>query len=388
MSSRCVAYERAPRDLTGTSRTVTAEAGKTIVIVGPASFQLREGRGSILGAELDSVRRVVTRGKQTPIEIHSCSSLQVQLGQGARIEELDGSTIPISWREAASTLAELEEGTAIVIGGADSGKTTLCTFLSNQLVREGRRVAVVDADIGQTDMGPPTTMAAGEFARPVTSFSQVEPSERLFIGLTSPGRVKDKVIQGVRKLVGRHAEPGKLVIVNTDGWVTGSEAVAYKLRMLDELKPNLTLGIGTDDDTHQILQAGNRAGLLAGSPDTIKERTRVDRRELRTLGYQKYIAGSSLKFFRMDRVRLGTALGSERLEIRRLSRSRIEELKGRIVGFLDAEGFLQEIGVLKEIVPSSMTVKIWSRIATGPSRIEIGEVRLTDDGRELAYAAR
>jgi len=371
--------------VTRTATTIQAEAGKTIVIAGPASFELRQGEASILGAPLDSARYIVTRGKQTPIEIRSSSSLTIQLGQDARVEELNGSTIPLSWREAASALTELGEGTTVVIGGADSGKTTLCTFLSNLLVQEGRRVAVVDADIGQTDMGPPTTMAAGETARPVVSLSQIEPSERLFIGLTSPGRVKDKVIRGVKRLVGRHARPGRLVIVNTDGWVTGSEAAAYKLRMLDELKPNLTLAIGTDSDTSEILQAGNRAALLVGSPDLIKERTRVDRRELRTLGYQKYLAGSSLRTFRVDGVQLWSALASETLDIPRLSRSRFEDLKGAIVGFLDAECFLHEIGVLKEIVPSAMTVKIWSRISATPSKIEVGEVRLNSEGRELTY---
>ena len=370
--------------MVGTARTIRAEAGKTLVIAGPASFELTEGEASVLGAPLDSARSIVPRGKQTPVEIHSLSSFRVSLGEDAGVEVLDGSTIPLSWREAGSALVELGEGVAVVVGGADTGKTTLCTFLSNYLIAENRQVAVVDADIGQTDLGPPTTMAAGEVKTRVTSLSQIIPSERLFIGLTSPGRAKGKVIRSTKRLVGYHTTPGRITIVNTDGWVSGSEAVHYKLQMLDELQPDITLGIG-GSDISPVLQAGNRTTLLVGSPDTIKERSRLDRRELRSLGYQKYLAGASLRSFRMNGTRLRhfTTVGD--LDLDRASRSWVENLKDTVVGLLDADDLLQEIGILKDIVPSARMVKIWSRIPNLPAKIEVGDVKLNNDGRELGH---
>jgi len=375
-------------NVNGAATVVRAEAGRTLLIAGPASFELRDGEASVLGAPLDSGRNIVTRGKQTPIEVHSPSSFRISLGQDAGVEELDGSTIPVSWREAVSALVELGEGTAVVVGGADAGKTTLCTFLANSLIREGRRVSVVDADIGQTDLGPPTTMGAGEVTRYAVSLSQIEPSERLFIGFTSPGRVKGKVIRCVKRLAARRAGPEKLVIVNTDGWVTGSEAVAFKAEMLGELDADVALGIGGAADVSGILQAGDRAALLVSSPDIVKERTQVDRRELRALGYQRYLKGSSLKTFRTNEVRLSSAVTSELLSLRGLSRPQLEALKELIVGFLDSDGFLQEIGILKDIVPSTMAVKIWSKMSRAPCTIEVGDVRLSSDGRELGYARR
>jgi polynucleotide 5'-kinase involved in rRNA processing len=378
---------RALLSLIGTARTVRAEAGKTLVVAGPASFELAEGEASILGAPLDSSRNIVSRGKQTPIEIHSLSSFRISLGEDASVEELDGSTIPLSWREAGSALVELGEGMVVVVGGADTGKTTLCTFLSNYLLSKSRQVAVVDADIGQTDLGPPTTMAAGEVKASVTNLSQIKPSERLFIGLTSPGRSKEKVIRSVKRLVGYHTKPREITIVNTDGWVSGSEAVLYKLQMLDELQPDITLGIG-GDDISPILQAGNRTTLLVGSPDTIKERTRLDRRELRSLGYQKYLAGASLRTFRMNGIRLRHCMTMGYLGLDRVSRSWVENLKDTVVGLLDADDLLQEIGILKGIVPSARMVKIWSRIPNLPAKIEVGDVRLNNDGRELGHLGR
>jgi len=370
--------------LMGTARSIRAGAGKTLVIVGPASFELTEGEASVLGAQLDSSKNIVPRGKQVPIEIQSSSSFRISLGEDAGVEELDGSTIPLSWVEAGSALVELGEGIVVVLGGADTGKTTLCTFLSNYLLSEDRQVAVVDADIGQTDLGPPTTMAAGEVRTKVTNLSQIKPSQRLFIGLTSPGYAKGKVVRSIKRLVGYHTKPGITVIVNTDGWVSGSEAALYKLRMLDELHPDITLGVG-DGDISSILETGNRATLLVGSPDTIKERTRIDRRELRSLGYQKYLYGASLRTFRMNGVKLRHCMATEGMNLGRVSRSSLDNLKDTIVGFLDADDLLLEIGVLKHVVPSTRTVKIWSRVSNAPAKIEIGEVRLNSDGRELGY---
>ena len=370
--------------MVGTARTIRAETGKTLVIAGPASFELTEGEASVLGAPLDSARNIVPRGKQTPVEIHSLSSFRVSLGEDAGAEVLDGSTIPLSWREAGSALVELGEGVAVVVGGGDTGKTTLCTFLSNYLIAENRKVAVVDADIGQTDLGPPTTMAAGEAKARVTSLSQIMPSERLFIGLTSPGRAKGKVIRSTKRLVGYHTKAGRITIVNTDGWVSGNEAVLYKLQMLDELQPDITLGI-RGSDISPILQAGNRTTLLVGSPDTIKERSRLDRRELRSLGYQKYLAGASLRSFRMNGTRLRHCTTMGDLDLDRASRSWVENLKDTVVGLLDADDLLQEIGILKDIVPSARMVKIWSRISNFPAKIEVGDVKLNNDGRELGH---
>ncbi len=371
----------------GTARTIHAQAGRTLLIAGPASFQLIEGEASVLGAPLDLSRNTVARGKQTPIEIRTSSSFNIILGEEASLEELDGSTIPLSWREAASALAEIGEGIAVVIGGADTGKTTLCTFLSNSLILKNRQVAIVDADIGQTDLGPPTTMAAAEVTACVVNLSQVKPSERLFIGLTSPGRAKSKVIRSIKRLVECHAKPGKAVIVNTDGWVEGDEATLYKRQMLDELRPDITLGIG-GTDISPIFQAKNRTTLLVGSPDTIRERTRVDRKELRSLGYKKYLTGAFFRTLRLDGTRLRYCLASKDLDLEHIPQLQFENMKGAIVGFLDADGFLQEIGVLKDLVRSTKMVTVWSRISGTPSTIEIGDVKLNNEGRELGHLDR
>jgi len=87
-------------------------------------------------------------------------------------------------------------------------------------------------------------------------------------------------------------------------------------------------------------------------------------------------------------VKLRHCLTLEDLVLHRVPRGQLVNLKDAIVGFLDADDLLQEIGILKDIVPSTGIVKIWSRVSNVPAKIEIGDVRLNNDGHELSRLGR
>ncbi len=62
------------------------------------------------------------------------------------------------WVLAAEALLA-RPGIAVVLGTSDSGKTTLCRILAEHWRIAGRTVGLVDADIGQSSIGPPATTA-------------------------------------------------------------------------------------------------------------------------------------------------------------------------------------------------------------------------------------
>jgi len=49
-------------------------------------------------------------------------------------------------------------GQVMLIGGLDTGKTTLGRALARAALDAGRTVAYLDADVGQKSVGPPTTV--------------------------------------------------------------------------------------------------------------------------------------------------------------------------------------------------------------------------------------
>ena len=66
----------------------------------------------------------------------------------------------------------IQTGVCLVLGAADTGKTTLAEAIARRAASSGP-VGVIDADIGQSHIGPPTTVGWALVDRPDVSFSQL-----------------------------------------------------------------------------------------------------------------------------------------------------------------------------------------------------------------------
>jgi len=62
------------------------------------------------------------------------------------------------WEAAAGRFLELG-GAVMVLGAPDTGKSTLCRYLVYRAFAAGHPAALVDLDLGQSHLGPPTTLA-------------------------------------------------------------------------------------------------------------------------------------------------------------------------------------------------------------------------------------
>lgn len=107
------------------------------------------------------------------------------------MQNLDGSTIPESWRK----LAEMDWETIFLYGNVDSGKSTLATYLANKI----GGAYVLDLDIGQAEVAHAGAMGYG-FAKDVTSLSQVQMINGFFVGSITPQGKEVKCLRGVARL--------------------------------------------------------------------------------------------------------------------------------------------------------------------------------------------
>ena len=238
-----------------------------MLIRGPATINLLEGQASILAAPLNPNRRtLIANQKQLPIEAESEAVLEIDFERPAGLFEIEGSTIPVSWKASADTLLDMGEGKVMVIGATDVGKSTLCAYLTNRLIAHGRSVRLVDADIGQTDLGPPTTIGTALPTRLITSLSELTPDSMLFIGHTSPTRVEAKLIDSVQKL--STDIDGAVTIVNTDGWVLEPAAIYFKTRLISSLKPDLVLGLAKGNELQPILTSSRAESMNVDAGQT------------------------------------------------------------------------------------------------------------------------
>jgi polynucleotide 5'-hydroxyl-kinase GRC3/NOL9 len=267
---------------------------RTLILRGPASIDLQAGQATTLGAPFAPHRtRTIAEHRQLPIETQSHAEFEIVLGKFGKISEIQGSTIPDSWRRAAATLKEMGEGKVIVLGPTDAGKSTLCTYLANQLLNEVQNLRLVDADVGQADLGPPTTIARAAPLQPIAFLPELTPDARLFIGHTSPSYVQRKLIRAIEKLAGNGDR--SLTIINTDGWITERDAILYKMDLINDLNPELVLGLERVDEVQQILAGVRVHSMMIEAPEEALKRSRGDRRGVRVRSYQRFLAGATIR---------------------------------------------------------------------------------------------
>lgn len=163
-----------------------------------------------------------------------------------------------------SALARIVErgGMVVALGGLDSGKTTFCTMCAAVAVRLGKRVAYLDTDIGQTSVGPPTTIGL----KFLESDEQLQPEQlaradaRYFVGATSPaGHLLPMVVGATKMVAEARREDPHLIVVDTTGLIDGTLGQVLKLYKVEAMRPDWVIGFQRGGELEPILGSIRRA---------------------------------------------------------------------------------------------------------------------------------
>jgi polynucleotide 5'-hydroxyl-kinase GRC3/NOL9 len=356
----------------------TVEKGKTLLVDGPASVAVVSGKAEVFGFPVrDAIKIVIREGKRLPFAVLEKADFDIFLGESASVEEVDGNTIPQSWIESANALAALQKKPviAMVMGKTDSGKTSFCTYLINRLVNEKQKVAVLDGDLGQSDIGPPCTVAYAFVTKPVTDLFTLKAENAFFVGFTSPSEAVDKTVRGIglmkQEILAKAAD---FVVVNTDGWVEGEEAVKYKSLLAETLNPDAVFCIQQNDELSPLLAALEKfRKSMAESPLTVRQRNREKRRDLRELGYIKYLTDAKMKTWAL---KLLTIEEQDKAQI-------MQGGEGLLLGLYDAQRKFLGIGILRKVDYVRNALKVFTSISAKPASVAFGKVRLQENLKEI-----
>jgi len=232
--------------------------------------------------------------------------------------------MPGDWLEIANKI--LRDGRAVlVLGATDTGKS-ICTLLfANFWAKHGRKVGIVDVDIGQSDLGPPTTMGMVLINKPTKSLKEFSTDSLYFIGSTSPLNYFLPTICGTKKLVDEGKKKGaEIIIVDTTGLVKGNPGRTLKENMIDIISPSHIIALQREDELEHILKNVNltdRIVIHRLSPCTeVKRKTYFQRREAREEKFREYFKQSSSLKINLSNLNIkgtyycsGIALGEEDL---------------------------------------------------------------------------
>jgi polynucleotide 5'-hydroxyl-kinase GRC3/NOL9 len=402
------------------------EKDKTLLVDGPARVDLLSGRASVLGALIKAEENIVVRkGKRIPLQFLCNSEVELVLGDSASYAETDGDSIPSSWGDAVNEIQSTKEPKIVlVLGGVDSGKTSFCTYLTNTGLKNKYKVALIDGDLGQSDLGPPGTVSLSLAKELVVDLFKLRSEDLVFIGVTSPSKKVEAILNALGALKEEALErEANLLIINTDGWVDGDGVVSYKLRLVKAVAPDFVVAIQGEDELAPILAALRDVNVLAiDSPQNVKKRNRETRKLLRESAYRKYLKDAKVRSFPLSWVKiegdvgLNTERGSQlerkneeaRDDVLDLEKPNLEdeenkkigsesgkkaielhygEEEGILVSLEDADGKILGMGTICNVDHYKGVIKISTPVDEAVSKIRLGQIKLDNEGNEIGLVS-
>jgi len=284
---------------------------------------------------------------------------------------------PVDQYEALVERASVGATTVVMLGGLDSGKTSLSLMLARAALARGRTPAYLDTDLGQKSVGPPTTVGM----KIIRSEEDLTP-ERMsladgcaFVGAVSPqGNLLPLVTGSSRLLFAAREQGADLVVVDTSGLVSGVYGQLLKYHKVEALRPDLVVGLQRGEELEPVLGIiqrffGIEVVKLGIHPSVVP--TSVEQRAAnRQAALRRYFT-EPLQRWRVRPTVFMPALPAF---------FELSELDRVVVGLSDGAGSTLGIGYLEPSGEDGI-LRLISPVAAAPKALRLGSVRVDEEFR-------
>lgn len=220
--------------------------------------------------------------------------------------------LPQKWMDVGKGIPQ-SGGIVIVIGKTDTGKSTLIQYLLTCGLKHGRRVAVIDSDIGQATLGPPACLSLSfwnslkekEGRNPRNGKIRTEEictyRALKFIGSFNPVGFLLQVVVGVKGLVDQALGRGMdLILVDTSGLIQGRAGFLLKRHKIELIRPNHLIVLQKKEELEIFMKyiptlPGMNISRVPRSPDG-RIRSLEERRSYRTKQFSNHFQDSRARW--------------------------------------------------------------------------------------------
>lgn len=345
---------------------------------GPASIRLTKGKTQVFGCPIKEASKILVReGKRLPFFVSENSVFEVALGANATLSEAEGDTVPASWGKVAQAIIDVEKRPVVVmiVGAIDSGKSSLCTYLLNTLSQGNRPVAVLDGDLGQSDIGPSATLAYAITSKPQTELYNLKLENGFFVGATSPLTSTTRTLEAFKSLMAEIlGQKVDYILINTGGWVTGDAAVNYKAALFNAIKPDVIVGIQLQNELEGLIAKRTAPTFIVEPSNALSPRPPEKRRILREMTYARYLNQAKLICYPISQLTV---------EPKKAIPQNQDPERGLLVGLYGRGSKFLGIGILRHVNPERRVLKVQTAVPTKPLRLVIGKVMINRKLQEL-----
>ena len=302
---------------------------------------------------------------------------------------------PEYWQKLAEKIYN-NRGVVIVLGSPDTGKTTLINYLFTELNNKGCLTSIIDADIGQSFYGVPTTI---NLVKASTASDGVTIDKSYFVGSTSPSGHLLQTVVGLRKLLDS-LHDSDVTLIDTTGFVTGGAAWELKYQKIEAVSPRHIVAVQRSNEIENILLPQEVRGLAVihrfPVHEKVKPKSPDQRRAYRQSRYKGYFQNArrsvfSLKNMSIINPYIGTIEAFPPSPPPLWGRDGVGgTFKGMLIGLNNNENFVVSLGILDGIdakreeisclTPSPQSLSPWGRgkgeWVEDVKTIRLGSVRL------------
>ncbi len=354
---------------------------KVRMIKGPAEVVVK-GSCHVLGRDVSGQTVKVRAGKALPFEpSNRWCRLHARLGHGARLWWADpkqaGTSMWLSLAQRVSDLASSKKTTVMLVGDTDTGKSTLAIYLANMAIRRGLVPSIIDGDIGQGDLAPPTAIGSAFLSKQLVDLRDVNSSLFEFVGSISPVGFEGLIAKKLRSLLDRTSPFADIFIVNTDGYVRNG-GLEYKSMIAQKLQPDAIIFLGENvlfDGWHNV--ASWQIFHARSSSQAYK--SRLERLNRRLDQFLRYV-GNEYTIVNLLQIKfdyMNTPFSPFDLRQPPLKQLEPENMTGMFVG-LGSNGTVMGFGVIKNVDPNNSTIHTQTNINSFDT-IYLSNIRLSSD---------
>jgi len=194
-----------------------------------------------------------------------------------------------------------DRSSVMLIGAMDTGKSTLAARIAQAALERGKSVAYVDADIGNSTVGPPTCVGM-KLVRSQADLSRIEAADNLhFVGGISPDRLVLQHVVATAALADLGKRQADLVLVDTTGSISGVVGETLKYHKTELIRPETVVALQRGGELEPIIGMLQRFFSIevipaAADPDLVP--SSPDERAARRMSRFKEAFGYSLERWR------------------------------------------------------------------------------------------
>lgn len=144
-------------------------------------------------------------------------------------------------------------GVTMLIGGLDTGKTTVARDAVRYALAEGRTPVLVDADVGISTVGPPACVGMKVFKSEADLETIDEPDGLHFVGAITAARLVLQQVVATAVMVERARNLGDVIIIDTTAVAAGVSGETLKYHKAELCRPDRVIALQRGEEMEPVV---------------------------------------------------------------------------------------------------------------------------------------